>query len=190
MKTRHVRVIAGELKGRRLVYPAERILRPTMDRTRESLFSSIQDEVVGRGFADLFCAAGAVGIEALSRGASVVHFVEQHPRAIELLHRNLTVCGVNEERWRVHPVDVNRFLEDGGLDDPTIRVVFADPPYGGDEAARLLAHFRSKEYDHIELLILEHGGRVGEEPVGALRFAGVRRFGETHLSLWERRRQN
>lgn len=165
-------------------------MRPTMDRTRESLFSSIEGEIVGRGFADLFCAAGAVGFEALSRGATFVHFVERHPKALDFLRRNLADCAVAADRYRIHPVDVFRFLEDGGLDDPAIRAVFADPPYEGESAARLLAHFRSKEYDHVGFLILEHRGPVDKEPLGSLRFARETRFGETYLSKWEQQEQD
>ena len=187
-KPRYVRVIAGELRGRRLSYPTAGILRPTMDRTRESLFSSIQEQVSGAGFADLYCAAGGVGIEALSRGAAVVHFVDQNPEALDHLRQNLTACGVDEERYRIQAGDVWGFIEGVGLDDPSIEVVFADPPYDGDDASRLLAHFGSKTYDRIELLILEHRDPVEEVSLGQLEFARSKRFGATYLSFWQRRR--
>lgn len=186
MKKKFVRVIAGEYKGRKLAYPAERILRPTMDRTRESLFASIQDTIQGVGFADLFCAAGAVGIEALSRGASYVRFVEDHPVALDLLQQNLAACRIPADRYSVHPSDAFRFLDAGGLDDPRLSVVFADPPYQGDFGRRLLAHFRSRAYDHVTMLILEHRDPVDSESPGGFRFDKTKRFGDTFLSFWGR----
>ena len=161
-------------------------MRPTMDRTRESLFASIEERVAATGFADLFCAAGGVGIEALSRGAEVVHFVEKSPLALDHLRQNLIACGVADRRYQIHAGDVLEFVEAGGLDDPSIRVVFADPPYDGDQASRLLAHFGSKAYDHIDLVILEHRDPVEEASLGALDFARSKRFGATFLSFWHR----
>jgi 16S rRNA (guanine966-N2)-methyltransferase len=161
-------------------------MRPTMDRTREALFSSIHETVPGAGFVDLFCAAGGVGIEALSRGASVVHFVEKQAAALDHLDRNLSACGTGKDRYRVHPVDVFRFLARGGLSDDSIRVVFADPPYGGDHAARVLAHFGAKSYDHIALLVLEHREPVEAAVLGPLAYDRTKKFGDSHLSFWNR----
>lgn len=183
---RYVRVIAGEYKGRKLAYPAERILRPTMDRTRESLFASIQDEIEGVGFADLFCAAGSVGIEALSRGASHVRFVDDHPVALGFLRQNLAACRVPAGRYSVHPTEAFGFLEGNGLDNPAIRVVFADPPYEGDFARRLLAHFGSRAYDHVTMLVVEHRGPLEPGSLLALDFDETKRFGDTFLSFWRR----
>jgi 16S rRNA (guanine966-N2)-methyltransferase len=187
-KSQYIRVIAGEYRGRRLSCPSDRSLRPTMDRTRESLFASIQERVAGAGFADLFCAAGGVGIEALSRDADVVHFVEKSPVALDHLRQNLIACSVADQRYQIHARDVLEWVEDGGLDNPAIRVVFADPPYDGDQASRLLAHLGSKAYDHIDLLILEHREPVDEVSLGMLDFARSKRFGATLLSFWQRRR--
>ena len=74
-RKKQLRVIAGEYRGRILSCPADAGVRPTMERTREALFSAIQDRVGGAVFVDLFSASGGVGIEALSRGAAAVHFV-------------------------------------------------------------------------------------------------------------------
>jgi 16S rRNA (guanine(966)-N(2))-methyltransferase RsmD len=159
-----------------------------MDRTRESLFASIQHTIEGVGFADLFCAAGGVGIEALSRGASYVRFVDDNPVVLDLLRQNLSACRVPADRYSVHPSDVFRFLGVGGLDDTKISVVFADPPYEGEFAGRLLAHFRSKAYDHVTMLILEHRGPVDYESLGTLEFDKTKRFGDTFLSFWRQER--
>ena len=77
-----IHVASGAFKGRRLNYPRERILRPTMQRTREAVFDSLADAVRGGGFVDLYAGAGAMGIEALSRGAAFARFVEREPEVL------------------------------------------------------------------------------------------------------------
>jgi 16S rRNA (guanine(966)-N(2))-methyltransferase RsmD len=146
----------------------------------------IQDEIRGVGFADLFCGAGGVGIEALSRGASVVHFVDDQSAAVGLLRKNLDDLDVPAVRFRVHPEDVFRFLEAGGLAGAGIAVVFADPPYQGGFDRRLLAHFRSKVYDQLETFVLEHRAPVDCAALGTLAFEKTKTFGDTNLSFWSR----
>jgi 16S rRNA (guanine966-N2)-methyltransferase len=124
-----VRVVAGEFKGRRLHSPRGRRTRPTADKVREALFSILGD-VAGLRVLDLFAGSGALGIEALSRGADTAAFVDDDPRAVEAIRRNLEAIGVPAE---VHRRDVLRFIGDaasGGYD-----LVFVDPPY--DSAVRL-----------------------------------------------------
>jgi 16S rRNA (guanine966-N2)-methyltransferase len=188
----HIRVIAGEFRGRRLLYPAgrspaERSVRPTMERTRASVFSTLEGRIRGVVFADLFAAAGAVGIEALSRGAALVHFVENDPSAIDCLRRNLEACRVPAEMHRIHETDVFSFLERGGLSDAAAKVVYADPPYSGDETARLLSHFERATYGQLSVLVVEHGGALEVRGLGALESVRTRRFGETSVTYWERR---
>lgn len=156
-----------------------------MDRTREALFSAIQDRVSGAVFVDLFSAAGGVGIEALSRGAAAVHFVERMTVALDLLERNLGVCGVAPGRFRIHRSSVHSYLERGGLTPLPGAIVFADPPYGKGDGERLLTHFRETAYANIKLLILEHSEPVGSTALGPLNFLKTRRYGDSQLSFWE-----
>ncbi len=178
-----VRIIAGEFKGRRLSYPARKETRPTMERTRGSLFDSLGARVEGCVFADLFAAAGGVGIEAASRGAALVHFVENDPTALECLRRNLETCRVPPEKYRIHRTDVIRFLGAGRLAGTGVRIVFADPPYGSDLARTVLAHFDENDYDFLEALILEHSGGLDDAPLRRLRVEKSKRFGETFLTF-------
>ena len=180
------RVIAGEYRGRKLFYPDRRILRPTMDRTREAMFSSIQDRLRGGGFADLFCAAGGVGIEALSRGAARVDFVECHAEVIDYLRKNLESCGVPPEQYRIYAGDVFDYINAGALGNPALNVVFADPPYDSGAGARLLDHLRLTAYDNLELFILEHRHPVDTGPLGGLEYNRTKKFGDSLLSYWER----
>jgi 16S rRNA (guanine(966)-N(2))-methyltransferase RsmD len=87
-----MRVIAGSHRGRRLCGPQGTALRPTSDKVREALFSILGTQVSGSRFLDLYAGTGAVGIEALSRGASSVTFVESDPKAVQLLRKNLQTC--------------------------------------------------------------------------------------------------
>ncbi len=184
MKPATIRIIAGELKGRRLSYPprCEQLLRPTMARTRESVFSMLQDDVRGVVFVDLYAAAGGIGIEALSRGAARALFVERNPEALACLDANLRACGIDATRAAVHRTEVERFIRHGGLDDPAIRLVFADPPYH-TRVESLLALLDEKAYPHVHHAIVEHRGAI---PVRAWRHwevARARRFGDTFVTF-------
>jgi 16S rRNA (guanine966-N2)-methyltransferase len=123
-----VRVVAGEFRGRRLAAPRGARTRPTADRVREALFSMLGD-VSGARVLDLYAGSGALGIEALSRGAESAVFVERDPRAVAVIERNLASLGLEQE---VHRQDAVRFLTRGA---GTYDLVFCDPPY--DSASRL-----------------------------------------------------
>ena len=123
-----MRVVAGEFKGRRLHAPRGVATRPTADRVREALFSMLGD-VSGARVLDLYAGSGALGIEALSRGAESALFVERDAQAVAAIERNLAAVGVEATVVRQ---DVVRFLAraDGAFD-----LVFCDPP--DDSASRL-----------------------------------------------------
>jgi 16S rRNA (guanine966-N2)-methyltransferase len=125
-----VRVIAGEFKGRRLHTARGSRTRPTADRVREALFSMLGD-VSGARVLDLYAGSGALGIEALSRGAASAVFVERDQRALAALRRNLDAVGAEAD---VRRRDVLRLLESP---EGTFDLVFCDPPY--DDAPRVAA---------------------------------------------------
>ena len=122
-----MRVVAGEFKGRRLVAPRGSRTRPTADRVREALFSMLGD-VSGARVLDLYAGSGALGIEALSRGAESAVFVERDRAALTALGRNLEATGA---RGEVRRQDVSRFL---ARPEGTFDLVFCDPPYDGAPA--------------------------------------------------------
>ncbi|MDZ7640318.1 MAG: 16S rRNA (guanine(966)-N(2))-methyltransferase RsmD [Bryobacterales bacterium] len=118
-----MRIIAGEFKSRRLKSIPGLDTRPTPDRMRESLFSAIQPELDGAVFADLYAGTGCVGLEALSRGASSVIFVERHAKALKVLRENIASLGA-ETRTRLMSEAASRaalYLR--------AHIVFLDPPY-------------------------------------------------------------
>jgi 16S rRNA (guanine966-N2)-methyltransferase len=123
-----VRVVAGEFRGRRLAAPRGALTRPTADRVREALFSMLGD-VSGARVLDLYAGSGALGIEALSRGAGSAVFVDRDPRAVAAIERNLESLGLEQEVLRQ---DAVRFLARA---EGTFDLVFCDPPY--DSASRL-----------------------------------------------------
>jgi 16S rRNA (guanine966-N2)-methyltransferase len=144
-----LRVVAGRFKGRRLAAPRGTRTRPTADRVREALFSMLGD-VGGARVLDLYAGSGALGIEALSRGAGSAVFVERDAKAVAAIERNLAAVGVEETLVRQ---DVERFLAraDGAFD-----LVFCDPPY--DSAARLAGPLA----EHLPALCAEDARIVTE----------------------------
>jgi 16S rRNA (guanine966-N2)-methyltransferase len=131
-----MRVIAGAFKGRRLKPPTWEGLRPTSDKLRETLFNVLGPRVEGSRVLDVYAGTGAVGIEALSRGAADVTFVETNPRAIALIEANLGVCSV-ERGYTIHRGDaalVLRRLPAGTVFD----LVFLDPPYDAETVTQAL----------------------------------------------------
>ena len=120
-----MRVIAGRAGGIRLVSPKAGV-RPTMDRVKAAIFSSLGEMVIGAGVLDLFAGTGALGIEALSRGAESALFVDEDRQAIVAIEKNLAKAGL---RGRIRNAEVFRFLKSVGNSGDKFRIIFADPPY-------------------------------------------------------------
>ena len=133
-----VRIIAGSLRSRTLEAPPGLTTRPTSDRLRETLFNVLAPRIQGAAFLDLYAGSGAVGIEALSRGAARVEFVEQAPKALKALRGNLERLGLSAG-FQVHAVAVGAFLRRASQVPKRERyeVVFLDPPW--DAAAQYAA---------------------------------------------------
>jgi 16S rRNA (guanine(966)-N(2))-methyltransferase RsmD len=132
-----VRIIAGELGGRVLVAPAGRATRPTSERVREALFSILGD-VAGLAVLDLFAGSGALGLEALSRGAARAVLVEQARPALKALQANVRALGL-ADRARVVAAPAERALSRLAGEGERFGLAFLDPPYAGDDGARALA---------------------------------------------------
>lgn len=132
-----MRIIAGEWRGRKLVAPEGMATRPTGDRVRETLFSMLASRLgsfEGLNVADLYAGSGALGLEALSRGAATATFVEQDPKALAAIRANLEAVGAGE-RARILPRSVQSLPASEGFD-----LVFADPPYEPSSGTRALGH--------------------------------------------------
>lgn len=136
-----MRVTGGILGGRLLKAPKGDEVRPTQDRVRQAVFSSLADRVPGASFLDLFAGTGAVGLEAWSRGAARIDWVEAGAKVFPVLQSNLeTLCGGGtgktlEQEWKAHRSDVFRFIE-GLRGAQSYDIIFADPPYDRGGTAR------------------------------------------------------
>lgn len=117
-----MRVITGSARGRKLMEPKDRSIRPTTDMVKEALFSIVQFDVPGRRVLDLFAGTGQLGIEALSRGAKECVFVDASPASLALVKKNLDHCGLQGQTVRS---DALSYLKHAG----TFDLVFVDPPY-------------------------------------------------------------
>jgi 16S rRNA (guanine(966)-N(2))-methyltransferase RsmD len=129
-----MRVIAGRYKGRRLKAPTWDGLRPTSDRLRETLFNILAPRIEGARVCDGYAGTGGVGIEALSRGAGHVTFIERDHRAVDLIRSNIATCGGTENDSTVETGDVAALLR---TQRAAFDVIWLDPPYEVDSAAAL-----------------------------------------------------
>lgn len=146
-----MRIIAGTFRGRRLQEPNDARVRPTAAKVREAWFSILGPRLAGATVLDLFAGSGALGLEALSRGAGHATFVELSGPSLAALRANIAALGVGG-RTRVYRGDAQRFVE--RLAPLAFDVALADPPYGGERAARLVAAFRARPF--ARLLSVEH----------------------------------
>ena len=169
-----MRVVAGEFGGRRLIAPEGLTTRPTTDRVREAMFNALGSSGLLEGalVADLFAGSGAIGIEALSRGAQQCVFVERDRDAVRALEENIDTLGLSE-RSRVDRSDALRVAS--GLD---VDIVFADPSYDFDDWERLVGNVRAP------VLVAESGRPLGEFLGWSVR--RQKRYGRTWVTVLDR----
>ena len=179
------RVVAGEFRGRRLHTLAGGGTRPTAERAREGLFSWLGARIKGAVMLDLFAGTGAVGIEALSRGAEHVTFVERTPAAMSVLRRNLTDLGLLD-RTRLLRLDTRGALRRLGRERRSYDLVFADPPYDEDWGPQLADAARQAELLAAGgLMILERASRTAAANSALLELKGSREYGDTTFDWYE-----
>jgi len=167
-----MRIIAGEFRGRTLKSPGDRRVRPTADRVREAWFSILAPDLPGAHVLDLFAGSGALGLEALSRGARAVDFVEISKASLDTLRTNVSSLEA-EERVHVHRADALRFVS--RVAPRTYDVAVADPPYSTDQAVRLVESFRERPFSSI--LSVEHRAST------PLDGDDTRRYGDVALTF-------
>ena len=184
-----MRITGGEFGGRNLKVPKSDAIRPTQDRVRQALFNIIQCEVTGCDFLDLFSGSGAVGLEALSRGAASATFVEQSRQHIEVLNKNVvtllkdksslaTIVAADGYRW------ISTYV------GPGFSVGFADPPYRlGEERgyAQVLATLAERNVIRVDgLFIAEMTAVQKAEETPGWDLLRDRTYGKTRLCIWRR----
>ena len=180
-----MRIIAGALKGRRLVTPRGSTTRPTADQVRIALMDTLAPRLPGARVLDLFAGAGGVGLEALSRGAAHATFVESDARAVTALRDNVEALGVGG-LVRVRRADVLRELAALYRDGERFDVVFLDPPYDTGLVETTLQVLGGGGLLLAEgLVIAQHfTKRAPAATLGALAAFRSRRFGETTLTFY------
>ncbi len=173
-----MRIIAGTLKGRRLETPDWPGLRPTSDKLRETLFNVLGSAVEGARVLDGFAGTGAVGIEALSRGAAHVTFVDSDARAARLIESNLERCGVRDR----YAIIRARFADarlDGAFD-----ILLLDPPYGAAPLAEALTTAAGVAVEGT-IVVVEHAKRdPAPAAAGALRLTRDLLSGDSALAFY------
>jgi 16S rRNA (guanine966-N2)-methyltransferase len=169
-----MRIVAGRWKGRRLVAPAGRSVRPTADRVREAWMSIVQPWLAEARVLDLFAGSGALGLEAVSRGAAEADLVESAAPSLESIAANVATLDAGDV-VRVHRADALRFMQT--LSASAYDIAFADPPYDLGLAARVAQHWLATPF--ANLLGVEH--RAFEPmPAGG----DTRRYGDTAITFY------
>jgi 16S rRNA (guanine966-N2)-methyltransferase len=178
-----MRIIAGKYRSRTLKTTEH--FRPTTDRARETLFNILQNEIPNSVFVDAFAGSGSVGIEAISRGASKVYFIESNPKTLRVLEQNLRAC-CEGESWRILTMDVWKALDILPQQLPVVDIFFFDPPYQFTKYLQLLQ--RAKLYAGTTLIV-EHSSRTNLEIPPELEQTRTIRIGETTISFFRNKLQ-
>ena len=174
-----------------------RLVRPTADRVKESVFSILQERIIDANFLDLCAGTGSMGIEALSRGAKHVTFLERDPRCIEFIERNLHTCDLltqSDARYHLLRRDVMKGITYLCKRSTVFEIIYFDPPYGIDLAGgsqlytTCLPRLAESSLLCVDgILLVEHAKRcVLPDAVGNLRRSRQARYGDTVVSFYEK----
>lgn len=170
-----MRIIAGRWRGRTIAAPPGERTRPTTERVREAWMSRLQHDIPGARVLDLFAGSGALGLEALSRGAEHATFVEKGTAALRTLEANIRALHAGAEST-VLRTDALKYVD--SLEADSYDIVLADPPYGSGEAERLVAAFERTAFATI--LCVEHSARA---VLAGTDDASTRRYGEIAITF-------
>lgn len=181
-----MRVITGTAKGRRLKAPKGMETRPTSDRIKEALFNIIGTKVINVNFLDLFAGTGAIGIEALSRGAERAVLVEKNPKTTKIIRENLEITGLSDGAV-VMVQEADKALDTLAIKGEQFGIIFIDPPYlKGLEKQSL------EKIDRTNLLvpgglIITESSKLDNMPeaVGRVKLFRQERYGDTVLSFYQ-----
>lgn len=183
-----MRVVAGSAKGRRLVGPNTPGTRPVMDRVKTALFDILAPEVEGTRWLDLFAGTGAIGIEALSRGAASATFIELGPEAMRCVQQNLAITGFVSRAQTVRS-DAFKYLDNAAATGTRYDVVYVAPPQYQGMAARALAQLDAHPLTAPGGLVVvqihpRERAEVDGLPLRSLRAYDERRYGSTLLIFY------
>jgi len=183
-----IRVIAGQFKSRKLNTLDGQATRPTSDRLKETLFNLVQSRIAGSVFLDCFAGSGSIGVEALSRGAAFVAFVESSPRAIQVIRENLTLLGeAGSVRCQILSRKAQAGLKSLERAGRKFDIVFLDPPYAdADQYPRVFEQLQDCELLSDEALLVAEHSKFLTLPAQVMRLERRREVhqGDSVLSLY------
>ena len=173
-----MKIAGGEFKGRLIKVPKNPNIRPTTERTREAIFSALGADILDINIADFFCGSGALGLEALSRGAKSAIFIDSQPGTTAIVRDNILTLGL-EGRTKIMNMNVLAIRPSHITD---IGIIFADPPYKSDYAEKLTTLLSLQKFAWYGILVLEHDPKwnyTGDE----FKIAKRIEFGDTGASI-------
>jgi len=181
-----IRIVAGSLRGRKLTCTVNANLRPTPQRVREALFSILGDAVPDRPFIDIFAGTGVVGLEAISRGASAVLFIERDFRLIGELERHINEFGIDEQA-RIARTDVYRWIERWQTPNEPV-TLFLSPPFRDlehrlDELLNVIAQLQERVAPS-SVIVLQSESKASLDELPARLEWDERRYGRNVLLIW------
>ncbi|MEW6077696.1 MAG: 16S rRNA (guanine(966)-N(2))-methyltransferase RsmD [Thermodesulfobacteriota bacterium] len=181
-----LKIIGGRCRGRSLVSPRGMAVRPTAGRVREAIFNILFSRIDNAVVLDLFAGTGAMGIEALSRGAARAVFVDSRPEALAVIRQNLQACGLSSAAGIIRQ-DATRNLSGLVHLQLMFDIVFMDPPYNRDTVGKALAALAGTVLlKPGSMVVLEHSPREpAEEESGRFHLLDQRRYGQTVVSFLE-----
>jgi len=182
-----MRIIAGSLKNRRIIVPRAAGIRPTSNKLREAVFNVLQNEIVGAKFLDLFAGSGAMGLEALSRGADSAVFVDRSGRFVSCLKKNVSAMEVGE-RSSIILRDALEALEKFAAERRRFDIIYSDPPYSKEDLNREVLSIVGRKclLRQGGFLLLEGRREIGELEACDLLLFKKLCFGETSLCIYRR----
>ncbi|HEY8269866.1 MAG TPA: 16S rRNA (guanine(966)-N(2))-methyltransferase RsmD [Pseudobdellovibrionaceae bacterium] len=183
-----MRIISGKYKGHPLVEFKADHIRPTTDRVKETLFNKLMFDIEGSRVIDLFSGTGNLGIEALSRGAQEVIFVEKHPKSLDILKKNLAKLKVPSSDYRIINMEVLTYLK--SYQGEAFDIVFADPPFTEKMAHAVMEQInQSQAFGPQTLMVIESQRKERiEDSYGDIERYDHREFGDKILSFFAKKK--
>ena len=181
-----MRITGGQMKGRRLATLRGLNIRPTSDKVREAIFDLLGQDLTGFNVLDLYAGTGSLGMEALSRGASWALFIDHSMRAVNLIKKNMRLCGC-EVSGTILKRDLTRVLNWGDLaKEQRFGLVFIDPPYGKGMITPVLEGLSHSQVLASCSTVVAESSKTDELPAkaGNLEMVDKRKYGETKLTLY------